>query len=190
MSRGRPRHRSVCESCLSLDIRTLHRDGRILYFKSFPVSWKIDGELVGTILVQTKYDGLNLIFSPHDPGTAPSKRIEQRVPVTWTACTLGGRRPWFICAAHKDGQRCGRRVAKLYLGHSPVFACRHCYDLAYSSQFEQVGYRGIGLAMKIRTQLGGSPNLMDPFPNKPKGLHWKTYHRLRKVHDAAENRSS
>jgi len=27
------------------------------------------------------------------------------------------------------------------------------------------------------------------FPNKPKGMHWRTYERLRRAHDAADARS-
>jgi hypothetical protein len=42
--------------------------------------------------------------------------------------------------------------------------------------------------MNIRLRLGGSPNLFDPFPDKPKGLHKSTYKRLRNIHDAAESR--
>jgi hypothetical protein len=79
-------------------------------------------------------------------------------------------------------------VAKIYLAGSFVFACRHCYGLAYASQFESAFRRDIAKAMKIRMRLGGSPNLFDPFPQKPKGLHKSTYERLRKIHDAAESR--
>jgi hypothetical protein len=35
-------------------------------------------------------------------------------------------------------------------------------------------------------QLGGSPNISDKFPDKPKGMHWQTYQRLRRAHDVAE----
>jgi hypothetical protein len=34
-------------------------------------------------------------------------------------------------------------------------------------------------------QLGGGPNVTRPFPDKPKGMHWGTYDRLRRVHDQA-----
>jgi len=27
-------------------------------------------------------------------------------------------------------------------------------------------------------QLGGSASLMDPFPARPKGMHWRTYRRI------------
>ncbi len=31
---------------------------------------------------------------------------------------------------------------------------------------------------KIRKRLGGSANMMEPFPEKPKGMHHDTYMRL------------
>jgi hypothetical protein len=106
------------------------------------------------------------------------KSIEQRVPITWTACHFGGRRPWFTCAVCSGGQYCGRRVAVLY-GAGELFACRRCYDLAYTSQQESPWYRSISRARKIRMKLGGGESLAEPFPEKPRGMHWRTYHRLR-----------
>jgi hypothetical protein len=58
------------------------------------------------------------------------KFIEQRVPITWTPCHLGGRRPWFICSVRTNGQYCGRRVAVLYAA-GKLFACRSCCGLTY-----------------------------------------------------------
>src|SRR5262249_17717053 len=92
-------------------------------------------------------------------------------------------RPWFTCSVHSNWRHCGRRVAKL-------FGCRHCYGLAYESQQESVHQRGLGKAQKIRLKLGGSPNMFEQFPDKPKGMHWKTYDRIRKAYDLAEVRSN
>ncbi len=47
-------------------------------------------------------------------------------------------------------------------------------------------YRALHKAQEIREKLGGSANMMEPFPEKPKGMHWWTYERLRNEHDEAE----
>jgi hypothetical protein len=87
------------------------------------------------------------------------------------------------------GRYCGRRVALLY-GAGELFACRRCYRLAYASQHEPPHPRGLGTAQKIRERLGGSPNMFDEFPDKPRGMHWRTYDRLRRLHEVAEERSA
>ena len=48
--------------------------------------------------------------------------------------------------------------------------------------------RGIGRARKIRVQLGGTANLFADFPEKPKGMHWRTYMRLREPALVVEDR--
>jgi len=80
---------------------------------------------------------------------------------------------------------CGRRVAILYAG-GDLFACRHCYRLAYASQSEIPRNRNLSQAQKIRMRLGGSPSVFDPFPEKPPRMHWRTYERLRARAMAAE----
>ena len=82
------------------------------------------------------------------------------------------------CAVYSNGRYCGRRVALLY-GAGELFACRRCYGLAYASQQETPMYRGVNRAQKIRMRLGGSANLCEPFPKKPKRMQWRTYLRLR-----------
>src|SRR5690349_5378207 len=105
------------------------------------------------------------------------------------SCRLGGECPWFACSVAANGVFCGRQVTKLY-GAGRLFACRHCYRLAYASQHESAHQRGLGKSQKIRIRLGGSANMLDAFPDKPKGMHWQTYKRWRSVHDAAEERSN
>jgi hypothetical protein len=39
-------------------------------------------------------------------------------------------------------------------------------------------------------QLGGGPSLLDPLPEKPLHMHWRTYHRLLAAAVAAEERST
>jgi hypothetical protein len=62
--------------------------------------------------------------------------------------------------------------------------------LAYESQQETPMQRGVSKAQKIRTRLGGTVNLFEPFPEKPKRMHWRTYLRLRARAEAAEHYSN
>ena len=49
--------------------------------------------------------------------------------------------------------------------------------------------RGLYRAQKIRRRLGGSVSMFEDFPDKPKGMHWRTYDRLRGRDDLADARS-
>jgi hypothetical protein len=100
--------------------------------------------------------------------------VEQTVRIVRVPCRFGGSRPYFVC----PGSSCGRRVAKLH-GPGRHFLCRHCYGLAYQSQREQRRDRALRRANAIRMRLGGEPRLARAFPEKPKGMHWRTYERLR-----------
>jgi hypothetical protein len=92
------------------------------------------------------------------------KDVKETVPLEWAPCNFGGERPWFIC----PGAGRGRRVAVLY-GLGRYFLCRHCYDLCYESQREDKTHRALRRAQKIRKRLEGSANMMEPFPERPKG---------------------
>jgi hypothetical protein len=83
---------------------------------------------------------------------------------------------------------CRRRAAKLYLRDASTFACRHC-GLAYASQQEIPRHRAISRAQKAWMRLGGSANLLEPFPKKPRGMHRLTYCRLFHKAMAAQERS-
>jgi hypothetical protein len=39
-------------------------------------------------------------------------------------------------------------------------------------------YQALHPAEKIRERLGDSANMMEPFQERLKGMHWKTYERL------------
>ena len=187
MSRPAYGGRTTCESCKSIDVRRWRREGRLRAGQCFSCSWMRAGAPSGSISVQTGADAVLLTFRYRSWGDTEWQSVEQRVRITWTACHLGGRRPWFSCPAYTGGRYCGRRVALLYLA-GRLFACRRCYGLAYESQQESLWCRGLGKAQKIRMQLGGSPNPLEPFPDRPKGMHWKTYERLCRAHDLAEQK--
>lgn len=104
------------------------------------------------------------------------------VPIEWTACRYGGRRPWFRC----PGVACDARVRILYRPwRSRYFACRHCYGLVYASQHADAFGRARERGMKIRRRLGGQ-HIIDPFPDRPRHMHWETYLRLWQRAERAE----
>jgi hypothetical protein len=175
---GRPYEGApTCEGCPSIDVRTWRRQGLLRPGQSFPYSWSQAGEPCGSISVRTEPGAVVLSFQARDWNSETWKAVNQRVPIGWTFCHLGGRRPWFCCT------RCGRRVAKVFLGGCAFFACRHWYGLAYESQLESVRLRGLGKARKIRMKIGGDANVLSDFPPKPKGMHRRTYGRLRQAYD-------
>jgi hypothetical protein len=181
--------RTTCESCKSIDVRIWHRIGRLRAGQYFSWSWTCRGEPSGNINVRTEWDAVVLVYRIRSWGATEWKSIEQRVPITWTPCHLGGQRPWFTCAVFSGGRYCGRRVAVLY-GAGELFACRRCYQLAYACQQESPRDRNLSRAQKIRMKLGGSPSILESFPPRPKGMHMRTYLRLRARAQAAEATSN
>lgn len=81
---------------------------------------------------------------------------------------------------------CGRRCRILYGGS--LYRCRRCHGLKYESQYEPAYQRAINQADNLRKRVGGGRGAFDeePFPPKPKGMHWKTYRRLEERYDALQ----
>jgi hypothetical protein len=167
--------------CHSVDVRYLHREGLLTPGFSFSLRWSRAGRQTGSIGGVAYRGQLTLLYRHRRGPSGDWEGVKETVPLTWTACNFGGERPWFIC----PGAGCGRRVAVL-CGPGRYFLCRHCYDLTYQSQRDNKVYRALHRAQKIREQLGGSANFMEPFPEKPKGMHWSTYNRLWWEHHEAE----
>jgi hypothetical protein len=161
----------------SIDVRRWRRDGLLDPHQSFGWQWSRRGEVVASIQVRTQPDRVILTYR-HRSGGSDWKDESYTVYLDWTECHLGGQRPWFLCPA----RGCGRRVAILYGG--AIFACRHCYRLAYPSQRETNDDRAARRADRIRERLGWEPGILNGNGLKPKGMHWQTFDRLTAEHDA------
>jgi hypothetical protein len=74
-------------------------------------------------------------------------------------------------------------VAVLY-APGQYFACRQCGGLGYATQKEDAGDRASRRADKLRKRLDWEPGILNGDGGKPKGMHWKTYQRLKHHHDA------
>jgi len=163
--------KDTTEQCHRVDIRYLKREGLLKpgYFGS--LTWSRGGEETGSIRYRIEQNRMVLLYR-HRPYGHEWEDVEESVYFDRTPCHYGGERRWFICPI----AGCGRRVGVLY-GAGKYFACRHCYDLGYESQREDRYGRAIRRQHKIIERLGG--DISDYFyPDKPKGMHWKTYDRL------------
>jgi hypothetical protein len=158
-----------------LDVRRLQRDGMLERRYAFLWRWSRNGESIGSISLHPEADRVTLKYRH---GGAGEGGTDQEYPVLLerTPCHYGGERVWFRCPA----RGCGRRVAILYGGR--VFACRHCYRLAYPCQHESPGDRANSRAWKIRERCGGWGSLLDPLFRR-KGMHRQTFRRLEQVYD-------
>jgi len=171
--------------CHSLDVRRFYREGLLKPGHWFSWCWWWAEEKVASIGVLVYRDRLALSYRHRSGSSGDWENVEEPVPLEWTSCNFGGGRPWFVCPGVVHGVSCGRRVAVLY-GPGKYFLCRHCYDLRYESQREDKPHRALRRAQKIRQRLGGSANMMEPFPERPKGMHHVTYMRLFWEHREAE----
>ena len=163
-----------------LDIRKLQRDGLLTPGRAFGWHWTVNGNEVASIQMRTEVDRVILNYRSRSNG-GEWQPMEYPVYLEWTGLHFGGRRAWFLCPA----RGCGRRVAILFGGS--IFACRHCHNLAYECQRETDDDRAARRADTIRRRLGWEPGILNGEGWKPKGMHWRTYERLKAVHDAHVN---
>lgn len=132
------------------------------------ISWSRGERQYASLSVLGRLEGLELSYAI---GSGEEKTsIRDFIPYTYTDTNFGGRRQWFECPS------CGKNCRVIYGGE--YFRCRQCSGLKYESQYEKSFSRAIDRALKIRRKLDDYGGIDDPFPQKPKGMHWKTYYRL------------
>ena len=166
--------KSTTDDYRRLDVRALHKAAMLGAGHAAMWNWYSRGVLRASVHVRAEAGRLILNYS----ATSNGERKDYRYPVglSWTPCRFGGERPWFLCPS------CQRRVAILYGG--AVFACRHCYRLAYESQRERDYNRLAGRADKIRRRLGWPVGILNPTPwTKPPRMHRRTFWRLTAEHN-------
>ena len=148
-----------------LDVRWLHRQG---YLDRRPhlVAWSWGEQPDGSVGLALVDGRLVITYCFHRRETETWQDIRQVVDLDWTPCQYGGQRPWFRCPG------CQRRVAVL-CGYDRLFLCRHCYRLPYTSQYETRLDRLSRKLRKLQDRIGHQ------YSRKPKGMHWRTWERLR-----------
>ncbi len=171
--------RECIDDHISVDVRRWKREGFLTVGNRFGWQWTGNGEGSDSIRICVEHDGVVLIYRQRVRG-GDWQDIEETVPLVYTDCIYGGRRAWFQCPS------CCRRAAKLY-SQVPYFICRVCCDLPYQSQGESVSDRAMRKTRRIRRKLDASMSLMEPIWTKPKGMHWKTFERLKREAENAEH---
>lgn len=173
---GRP----TTNTMRALDVRELHRRRLLETRHAFSWQWIRDGDVVGSIQLRADAEFLNVSYRTREYG-GPWQPVEGAVRLAWSECHFGGRRPWLLCP------RCGLRVAIVYCGAD--VACRRCYGLAYKCQWETRLDRALRRAHGVRDRLGWPGGIASPTGGKPKGMHWRTFLRLRVKHDLFADRA-
>lgn len=169
-----------CEHLHRVDLAYMNRKGLLRRHSSGSLSWSRGGEPTGRINYTVLPYALRLSYRYQGYGDTDWTSVEEDVAFSWTPTAFGGERRWLLCPG------CGRRCRLLYGGAR--FRCRRCQRLVYESQYEAPWERSLTQAQAVRQKLGGSGSMDDPFPAKPKGMHWKTYRRLEAEDELAEAR--
>jgi predicted RNA-binding Zn-ribbon protein involved in translation (DUF1610 family) len=163
---------------MPLDIRHITRKGLLVPGFSFSLQWMTNDRQVAGISIRVDVQSMMLSYRIKSSGEV----VKQSVQLQTSPCHLGGHRHWFTCP------QCGKRVAVLY-AQGRYFGCRQCGGLGYATQNEGKGDRASTRADKIRRRLGWKAGILNGDGSKPKGMHWKTYLRLKSHHDALAQRS-
>lgn len=154
----------------ALDIAALKRLDMLRpgYRKS--LVWSSGGEERARIQVECHGDHLILDYKSREHGDE-WEPIRDRILLSFTTPNYGGRRAWFVCPS------CNRR--KRVLWGRKYYRCAACWGMKHDSQYVDRASRLLDRAEKIKIRLGGRAGCYEPFPPKPKGMHWRTYNAQR-----------
>lgn len=167
-SGARLRHAPKTDMFHRVDLASFQQD----WFKSAytgSITWSRGGRKMASIGYRLWPNRMQLHYK-HTRG-GEEHAIEDTFMFAFTDQPFGGQRRWIVCPS------CQRRCAVLYGGAR--FRCRQCQGAVYQSQYETFPQLPWSKCHRARENLGGEPGLASPFPNKPKGMHWRTYNRLR-----------
>lgn len=167
-----------CHEFLSIDLAWLRRRKLLGVGRRSSINWSRGGMGAGSICIECHAGGIRLVYKTRCDGGAWAD-VSEFVPLVETATNFGGRRQWFQCLT------CRNNCRILYGG--ATFRCRRCHRLKYDTQYEPDFARAATRALKIRERLGSKGGIDDPFPDKPKGMHRKTYERLMAEEERLQN---
>lgn len=170
---GGGRYAPKTNELLDVDLAGLKRLGIDRPGYSGSLSWSQRGSEIARIGIHMFQSKCHLNYRARNRGDADWVPIKEDVHFDWTTTGLGGKRKWFLCP------RCGGRCRVLYGGM--YFRCRTCVGAVYESQYDPFFHacheRVRRLKLKLGVQDGDTFGII---PSRPKGMHHKTYNRIRK----------
>lgn len=169
----------LCHRSHSIDLDWLRRRKLLNQGQWSTLTWSVGETKTGSIQIALMGARVMLSYRVRRAG-ADWQDVKEAVPLIETSTNFSGRRHWFECLS------CRRRCRILYGG--AVFRCRKCQGLRYETQYEPPFARAATRALKIRERLGCKGGIDDPFPAKPKGMHFRTYEGLRAEAERQERR--
>ena len=191
---GRQWGRPVVEDAKTIDVDWFRQKGvlepHLWYSNSLIWSNTQTGEETGSIRyeLETGADAgwIRLHYTITNHRSGEPFPVDYRVELVTTRPHFGGVRWWFVCPLS------GRKVRKLYLHRCcDYFASRQALGLTYRSCRETAADRALRKAQKILCDRLGGTGVLDEvhYIPKPKGMHWKTFYRLRDAAEEASDRS-
>ena len=171
--------RTTTEEVKRIDIRFMKKHGYLSPGRR-TLSWSCGGESSGYIQYTMYSDCMILDYKFRRNG-GEWEPVKQTIWFDETDCNYGNTRKWFLCP------HCNKRVAVLY-GADKLFLCRHCYKLPYASQSEGYLDRLSRKADKLSGKLEADEYIEARELLKPKGMHWRTFYRLKMAEINAHDR--
>ena len=135
------------------------------------IGWTRDGKPYGEASVSLIGNRLHIKYLQRSADEDEWQDVHEAFELSYTTPHFGGKRLWLQCP------HCAHRVAVLYC--SEVVACRRCLQLVYRTEGEDAIDRLRSKAAKLKERLGGNPY------QRPKGMHLKSFSKLRNQNFAA-----
>ncbi len=152
-----------CESQHSIDLAWLKRHDRLITGAIGTLSWSLGERQTGSIRYRFEENGLRLLYRVRTH-RGDWREVAELIAFGWSQTKFGGRRQWFHCP------NCLVRCRVVY--GRPHFDA----DVVTTSVTGRSMRRAIDRAERLRKRVGGIRGAFDqlPFPEKRKGMHWRT----------------
>jgi hypothetical protein len=160
--------------CHSVDVRYLHREGLLASGRWFTLRWSRagseTGSIRGAVIEEGKPERVVLTYRHRRGPGGEWEDVREPVPLTWTGCNFGGERPLVRLprvrvAAGGSPSSTGRDAT----------SCAAVATISPTRASEKRDVPGSSQGARPSERLGGSANMTEPFPERPKGMHHDTY---------------